>query len=368
MSKRNKNNIINLYTDKIIDEYYDNPYINNNIKDYLKRCLNNLLKCNSYLHITPKFKDIVSLKKLYCSSGGLGGVVYTVPLYNNSIHNLGDYIINKELPMFLNDNNSIDGIIIESINNKIGYVDYLDYGKWYYYIYKNNNYDIDKYLLDKYINNIIDDSNKIISLVDNPDNINEIFNIMSNSKILKVYLFELVLEYLFLFQKDTYSNSLNNCIVKDYIYELCPKLREKFSLSNFNISYDSLYNTIKDNYDISNIKEYFTSRVVFYLNKYILNNNDNLYGQVIFRCFNYRRELELEFSKLLWKDAKKNNYNILTYIIPKGEMGILPTHYYNIYSCSIDNNKFLKKDILDVIIIDELYKHNIMRNPYDKEG
>ena len=90
------------------------------------------------MHVTSNKKAIMKSKKIYCSAGGLAGVIYTTPVVDNKIHNLGLYIIDKELPMFVKNNNldaCIDTFLIKINNPKIGYVDYLKYGEIYYDTY-----------------------------------------------------------------------------------------------------------------------------------------------------------------------------------------------------------------------------------------
>ena len=372
MYKRNKFNLIKSYNFKNVKKYFNNEYINKKQILHLKKCVINLKRNRMYLHLTPNLEKIIISKKLVCSSGGLGGVVYSVPVYDGKIHNLGIYIFNKELPMFLKNNNfrkKINGICIIPKNNNIGYVDYLEFGECYYYIYKKNNYLVDKKLLEKYVNNTLKDAYDIINLSYDCVNINMIFEIMNNNMVLKVFLFECILEYLFLFQKKLNSKFMNNEIVKDIIYELSENLKVNFSLSRFNVDFNNFYTTIvkKNLFFSDNIKEYLNSRIVFYLKKYILKNKENLYGHVIFRNFNIRNSLEINLAKILWKEAKRKNYGILTYIIPKGELGILPFGRNKIYNCYIKDGFCFTKELIDVKIVEEIFSKGIMRNPYVEE-
>ena len=371
MFKKNKNDIIKNYNIDIIVKYFNNDFIDDEKILFLKKCVNNLKSNKKYLHLTPNLNSILDAKKIFCSPGGLGGVLYTVPINaNEKIHNLGSYILTKELPMFLkNKDDSINCICIFPFYNKIGCVDYLDFGKYYYDIYKKKKYQINKNLLKKYFYNTLKEVNEIIFLSNNPMNINSIFNIVNDNKILKIYLFECILEYMFLFQKENKNEEINNRIVKNIIYEIFPELRVNFSLSRINFDFDKFYNFLKNSnlFYINNINEYFNSRIRFYLKKYIVNNTKNLYGQIIFRNFNLRKKIELDFSKLIWKEAKLKKYDVLTYIMPKGEMGILPFNKHKIYLAELKNDFCFTNRRLDVKVYSKIYFNGIMRNPYEKE-
>lgn len=93
----------------------------------------------------------------------------------------------------------------------------------------------------------------------------------------------------------------------------------------------------------------------------------NLYGQIIFRRFNLRKILELDFSKLLQKEVKTKKYNVLSYIIPEGEMGILSSSRHKIYAVDLKNDFCFINEILNVKVDSKIYFNGIMRNPYSKE-
>jgi len=368
MCKKIEFNIVKKYTPRVIDEYYNSKYICKSKKEYIKRCQLKLKKSNGYIHLTPNLTQIIDSKKILCSPGGLGGVVYAVPIENEVIHNLGIYILNKELPMFLKHSyikNNIDGVYIIPNNAEIGYVDYLEFGEYYNYLYKKNNYMVDKKILEKYVNETLKMAKNIVYLTTRKKNIYNIFNFMNNNVVLKVFLFEIILEYLFLFQKNHPNDYMDNEVAKEAIYELSKELKIKFSLSRFNVNFDDFCKFLnKSNlFEKKNMKEFFYNRIQFYLEKYIINNRNNLYGHVLLRNFNIRNELESDFSQLLWEDARKKECSILTYILPKGEVGILPSSQHKLYICEIHNNLCNPKRKLDVRINNELLFKGIMRSP-----
>ena len=189
---------------------------------------------------------------------------------------------------------------------------------------------------------------------------------MISSNLLKIFLFESILDYLFLFQKSENNNELNNEIVKNIIYELCPDLTVKFSLSKFNIEYDKLYTIVKNskNFEIEYIENFIRNRIETYIKIYLLGNKNNFLGHIIFREFNLRKELERSLAILLWEESKENNYDVITYINPKGEMGVLPFSNYEIFNCNLKDNECLTKEKLNIKIENEILGLGIMRNPY----
>ena len=372
MFRETRNNIIKDYTDDIIINYYDNEYIDKNKIDYLTICVDKIRKSDQYIHFTANMDIILTSHEILCSSGGLGGVMYVTPLNNLKLHNLGSYILNDELPMFMkinNDSNSISSLVVKIYNPKIGCIDYLEFGIWYYQIYnKHFKNKIDKQLLNETYDVLLNNIKEIIKLSEDKNNIEKIFDIMCSFNVFKIYLFEAILDYLYLFQND-YSDELNGAVVKKIIYLTCPELKKKFSLSKLNIKFNKLYENILQSgtYETKNIKEYIIARINHFIKKYLLCDKENLLGQIIFRNFNLRKRLEKKFADILWKEAKTNGYNILTYYSPKGELGILPYGNDKIFKCEIIEDKCFIKDSIEVKIKDRIIDSGIMRNPYKEE-
>ena len=371
MFRETRNNIIKSYNDNNIINYYDNVYIDNNKINYLTICADKIRKTKQYIHFTTNMDSILMSHEILCSSGGLGGVMYVTPLNNLKLNNLGSYILNDELPTFMkgNDSNSISNLVVKIDNPKIGCVDYLEFGIWYYQIYnkyfKNK---IDEQLLNEIQDKLLNNINEIIELSNDKNNIEKIFDIMCSSNVFKIYLFEAVLDYLYLFQND-YNDELNVDVAKKIIYLTCPELKNKFSLSKLDIKFNKLYKNILQSgkYDTKYIKEYITTRINCFIKNYLLSNKENLLGQIVFRNFNLRKELEKEFADILWKEARDNDYNVLTYYCPKGELGILPYGNYEIFKSEIIEDKCFIKESIEVKIKDKIIDLGIMRNPYKED-
>ncbi len=365
MLKNIRNNLINDYSTEVVIKYFSNSYLSLSKLSFIENWTSNILNANGFLHITTSLENITKSNKLICSAGGLGGVIYVTPLIKkNQLNNLASYIYKKELPMFLNDaNNKIDSVIIKFERKiKIGYVDYLSFGTYYYQILKNDkNINLSELL--ENANDIILKIKTIKLLSKNNTNFNKIIDIINTENVLKIFLFEALTEFLIFYNKNLDYTDANIGIAKDIIYTICPNLKKNFSLANFEINYEKLLNFISkiDFIESSNIEKYLKNRLLFYFNKYLINNKNNLYGQILFRNFNYRSILEEKFSKMLWNVAKKLNYDVITYILPKGEMGILPNENLKIFSGDVKNEYVFTKGQLYVMIESELSTNNIMR-------
>lgn len=365
MSKKIRNNIINEYTEEVICDYFNLPFINKIQQNYIKKWFLNLKNSNEFIHITSSEDNIKKNKKLLCSSGGLGAVLYVTPLQNDKMNNLGSYIYNKEMPMFLkNSDKKISCIKISFKNSiKIGYVDYLSFGIQYYDILKNQ---IDQSIKEKMYrksDEIITKIDRIILLSKSNNNWDEIFDILNTENVFKIFLFEIITEFILFYNNDLSCNDACIGFAKDLIYSVCPKLQKKFALENFEVSCESLKNIIKisGKFEIKNDCKYIINRLIHYFEKYLINNQKNLYGQILFRNLNFRKYLEESFSKKIWKEAIDNNYDVVTYILPKGEMGIFPSKNIKIFSTKVKEEKCFEKIQFDAIIVSNLSQKSQMR-------
>ena len=110
---------------------------------------------------------------------------------------------------------------------------------------------------------------------------------------------------------------------------------------------------------------YVSSRLYQQL-EYYFQNEQNLAGHVLFRCFNERRAFESQLAEKLWKEAEQKGVHALTYRIPKGEIGLLPGKYLAEMGL-IANGQFMKQSTGD-LFVPRKFASNIsgtMRNPYD---
>lgn len=96
------------------------------------------------LHLTKNLQDIGDSGVMYPSAGGLGGVVYSVPVCGKTIHNLGSHLLNYEMPFFAGEagsDRSIKTAVLLPIEEpRFGLVDYLAFGKDYQETYATSEY------------------------------------------------------------------------------------------------------------------------------------------------------------------------------------------------------------------------------------
>ena len=327
--------------------------------NFLKSCDNKLKAATGLLHITTNLDKIIKSSELKPSAGGLGGVVYTVPIFTEGkLHNLGSYLINEEMPMFLKRQGreeKLKYIEIEPKDEiKLGHVDYLNWGKNYLNLCQNENFNI------KNLSNSVAIEQKRIEEILQNDNIKQLSNLLLQSNVLKMIYFETVLEILFSCQIPNSNDELVNKSVKNLIYSKNPKMVGKFSLSNFSAKIDDW----KEQIEPQKLIEKLRANMIKYLT-----DEENLAGHILFREFGFREKLEKQFADLLWAEAEREGINVLTYSIPKGEMGVLPIGKFNFYESKIQNGKSYKLRKLNLTIVKELVtKETILRNPYTDKG
>ena len=163
----------------------------------------------------------------------------------------------------------------------------------------------------------------------------------------------------------TYNDEYDNECVKEVMFNSFPSVSKKFSLSLIEFNEKNIKELIiknKLNYD--DFKKYYCEILSKRVKQYFINNIENLKGHIIFRNFDIRQKLESEYAKVLWNEARKNDYSIITYIMPKGEFGILPTEKQIISKTKINNGFITQCEKTKVTIVEEFSNKQTMRNPY----
>ena len=346
---------------------FKSKYVSNKTVRDLLLAAKKIKDTNRYVHITVKHSEILRSKSILCSAGGLGGVVYAVPMNNDgSMHNLGKYIVGKEMTGFVGTNcsNNIGMIILPLKENNIGLVDYLAFGEFY----------LSKFLKSYMSDSILDQANfiagyelKTMEKIVKENIYKEDFDRLTNeSNILKMVTFESILECLFLQSKMLENDELDNFFVKNLIYSIFPELTKRFSLKEIKFKKRNFLEVIKNKtfFSEEEIEEHFWFIFKNKCKKYFLDNPDNLTGQILFRCFNLRKELEIELARQLWLEGEEKNINIITYTIPKGEVGILPRRLSEVFFAKYYEGKILLiKEKNNFEIKKQLVNRSVMRNP-----
>lgn len=82
-----------------------------------------------------------------------------------------------------------------------------------------------------------------------------------------------------------------------------------------------------------------------------------------FRYCDLRKQIEDGLAERLWGEARDQDVNVLTYTVPKGEMGILPTELRQSKFFDCDFNKVQQEDVKLRIDAKLSFGRN-MRDPY----
>lgn len=367
MVKRKKINLIHEYNPISVTNGFKSKYVSDKTMRDLLLATKKIRDVNRYVHITLKHSEILHSKSILCSAGGLGGVVYAVPMNSDgSMHNLGKYIIEKEMTGFVgvDCSNSIRMIILPLEESNIGFVDYLAFGEFY----------LDKFLNSHMGDGVLNQANLIAScelkimekIVEENIYEEDSDRLINKSNVLKMVTFESILECLFLQSKILENGELDNFFVKNLIYSIFPELVKRFSLKELKFKKRNFLEVVKKKtfFSEKEIEEHFRFIFKNKCKKYFLDNPDNLMGQILFRYFDLRKELEIELARQLWIEGKEKNINALTYALPKGELGVLPCKLSKVFFTKYHKGKtLLIKEENNFEIKKQLINRGVMRNP-----
>jgi len=351
-------------------------------------------------HTTFNLKDILDRGTLYASGGCLVGSIYCVPLTKDNnglrLHNLGKYIREVEAPISSrNTKERLNTIIFEvklpdnSRNNLIG-IDYLRLGKIHFSIYKELEYLLssqERYNLYKLVVNRARRSINFLSTCHNyyfyKDEINYLsflnlfIKTIDNLPILGYIYFEVIAEYLMLYQDNKLSQlyrsmgEFYNATYKDLMFGVNSSMSENFKLSSYKPTFKEIIsylekNKVFNNLDKAHLLKSIVDRLIFVTNARLFNLNDApihwcrmkwdfeslvqkaepLVGHIIhreLRTFGRYPDFYFYFdqNKALQVWNYWNHMDITTPfngIIPKGEVGINPAFSdlkYKVYNSEI---------------------------------
>lgn len=355
---------------------------------------NNLFRLESekkiYLgHVTSNLDMIRDTGRLLSSSGCLVGSVYCTPLFKEGnrfrLHNLGSYIYTQEAPKFSNSGRNIALLIIEldfagaNQSFPIG-VDYLRMGQIHFSVFSELNYLLSQAELEElHLSAVksIKDASVLFQLADefsterlirNFDKFYKLYQgAILNLPILGYFLFEVLCEYIALFQRgkevDLYHSlgELYCANFKNIIFSACPELTKSFNLGLFHPDLSRVENYLKKidilntDVDRKEFEIYLLRRLHFLINdRFYVGRHDGfwrhvewnfsylerglapLLGHTIHRFMrNMHRYPNFYFYFDQYKALQAWNYwnhaNIaLPYnaLLPKGEIGINPANPY----------------------------------------
>lgn len=307
-----------------------------NGKLLIKNSFFDILKNSSKIHlfhITPNLEKIIENGIIYSSGGCLVGSIYSTPLFPiNGVfrtHNLGEYIFKKEAPRasYLKEKNIQSSIIIIEVDlpsrthdNIIG-IDYTKLGNVHLAIYKSLEYLLsfrERTILQEILLNKIKQSLSYLNTVNNSyykeetvdgeDFFDLFLPAIDHLPILGYIYFEVVAEYLMLFQdgkeaKRAHDNGeFYNAGYKDLMFDLFPELLKGVGLGFFKPTPEQVIQHIGKKKLISKLDEkkfvdYLVKRIIFLTQARLLDENS---GSIDWRAFNWDfKTLESVASPLL---------------------------------------------------------------------
>jgi len=351
-------------------------------------------------HITYNLDKILANKRIFPSGGCLTGSIYCVPVVPENrklrVHNLGVYLSEVEAPMMaqkINSKKQPDVLLFEIKNSKNNHhnligIDYLRMGEIHYSIYKQLEYLLsykERSNLYTIVISRVKQSLDYLSLCTQTANpfdsldvdyfLNCFINTISSLPILGYLYFEVISEYLMLFQDNNEAKKylkrgeLYNPTYKNLMYALHPKLKQNFKLNSFQPSIKGLIiyleqSKIFTNFDSKHFKDWLCRRLIYLTNARLIDGSggetdwrricwdfDNLakyvrplLGHLIHRELrNFGRYPSFYFyfdqTKALQVWNYWNHMDIeipFNGVIPKGEVGInpaFPNLTYKVFKC-----------------------------------
>jgi len=264
----------------------------------------------SLFHVTPNLEKIIDTGALYSSGGCLVGSIYSTPIIpagrKMRVHNLGKYVFKEEAPQasYLKEKGLKPSFVIIEVDlpprthdNVIG-VDYTKLGNVHLAIYKDLEYLLsfqERASLQEIILNKIKQSLPFLNLVENirhkETNVDEseffysFLSAIDHLPILGYIYFEVVAEYLMLFQDNAEaklayeSGEFFNASYKNLMFNLFPDMLKGIGLGFFKPTIEQLIQYIKKKKLISKFNErkfinYLAGRIAFLTKARLLNEGD----------------------------------------------------------------------------------------------
>lgn len=382
------------------------------------------------VHITTQLDKIEYSGKLFQSMGCLGASIYCTPLgMDNKLHNLAKYMYYREIPFIQKKFNKkiqsdiliiwLDNETFLTSNMLYNSVDYLYMGArqlMMYQVFKNlyfDDYAEEFYNLEFTSINDIEAVSDFLNLcvdynledVSNEKYFSEFQKAINRLSILGYIYFEVISEYVSLFQDDIESmqlheiGELNNKNYKDLVYATSDTLKEGFKLTNFKPTINEIIEYINrlgpdkrifSNFNPEHFLDYMKWRTAQYIRsrfmdcnylpkniniRNLTDNNPSILGHLFHRKLRtgYFKSgksslYDIFRSRKYWEYWNQNSIAIPSNsILPKGEIGINPTYnelMYKVFLCSIvDENKLEITREIKAIITPELVpsEHNNLR-------
>lgn len=335
-----------------------------------------ILKSNTYkkdfqrlrfAHLTTAVDEIKKTGKIYASGGGLGVAVYCSPIHHDgTVSNIFEQYLLFQLPKHTSKN--INAVIIEvdiSKEKKITFedwgVDYTILGEIQYETWCNLKKELPNKRVNELESKVFDQVKKIREILNKYERytLHKITNkefrsdykkIFNKAHSLRFILFEVLAEFVLLFQQDAESinyaskKELNNFGHKKFINDLCPHMLKKFNMKEFYVDYQTLIDYFEKSSRFNlHSKKLFASflkwRIGFYIKKVLQQpisytaqsfsdlevKSKSLLGHILYREYVDKNIFEEYRAEILLKSWELENIICPIYsILPKGEVGINP--------------------------------------------
>ena len=345
------------------------------------------------LHATAQIDAIKQSKSIHSSAGCLVGAIYCAQVFKDEstdmfrTHNLGDYIINREVHNYIKSKKEINkkqGLMLfeidvpEDCNTLQAGINYLKFGNIHYKLYSQLSYLLsqdERQQLEGEVVGMIKKSipflmhaeaifaKNHLTYAEASNFIRHVNEAGKNLPMLSYLYFEALSEYLMLASKDKKTRALaelgefNNYLYKDMMYDMYTKMNGNFTLSKFNPTEQMIEHYVKNSMpadsdiDLEACIIYVARRVAFLIQETFYNGATNwqtvhytidglaksmapLIGHLIHRILrSFGRYSDFYFYFDSMKALEVWNYwnsqDILfpfNGVIPKGEVGINPSY------------------------------------------
>ena len=340
-------------------------------------------------HITPNFHNIASQGVLYPSAGCLVGSLYAVPLTKEGdsfrMHNLGKFILNKEVPFLQEsrDSNISTQILVAEVGLSKGHhpllgVDYLRLGSVHFSTYKELEFLLsseERLALEetcirriRSVSDFLKRSYKLFrnqAQFDSREYIQEFLNAIPQLSILGYFYFEVLSEYILLHQDSESARRVHEKgefyaqNYKDLVYTLHSGLTKNFSLRTFAPPLGDVIKNIHDTKVIGDFNEqdfvnFVAQRLLFIINARLFSDHEEpmdwstlrwtfldlsrhmspLIGHLLhreLRTFGRYPDFYFYFDQIkalrIWNFWNELGVRVpFNGLIPKGEVGVNPAH------------------------------------------
>lgn len=321
-----------------------------------------------FAHFSPNIKSILESGRINISGGGLFGVVYVTPVHSDGhVHNLGQYIFDVEIPQLSNDN-KVECLVFEI--SEMQYQTSLRQGK-INYIFESEYFAKTESALEvlSLCQQALSDIDKLLTLRHDLF-LKEIVTFFTKFPALKHIYFESLNEYLYIKQDSKISldyaekGEVYAEAVKDYLFEVTPKLKTSFSTTHFVTDTAVHLANLKEktqiisSFNSDDFELFMHTRIKFYLNS-LINKPDAILGRLMLKNspVDLRADIEQSCFEKMLEDRK--SVALLQYdTIPKGEMGIVPNAQTVVYKAMYSNGFVELGDAVDVEIVPLLIPNN----------